>query len=265
MEATLRGYQTYANVTLIATYRTAFPGNDFTADPNAVAWWRFEQDDLTGDTLGFNDLTSFAITANTTYYKEGAASAYFRPVVTSADQTSLSIVDANLSDEFPGKNGTTNKKFSACFWTYISTLPTGTNYWGLLSKTNWYDGVSPYGYAVTCRAGGQIALNIGDKQLLHGSNVAAGRWYHITVTFDNATHTGTIQIWDATAGAALGTKATKTDFSPMAVSNAGFYVGGMDVLWYRAMRGFMDEVVVFNDILTDAEIAKIRAGTYGKP
>jgi hypothetical protein len=95
--------------------------------------------------------------------------------------------------------------------------------------------------------------------------IQPNQWYHVAVSFDDATHTGTISVWDDTAGALLGTDAKKTNFSPMNVDSAAFVIGGVDGLWYMSTAGLMDEVVVFNDVLTPQEIAKVRAGTYGKP
>jgi hypothetical protein len=102
------------------------------------------------------------------------------------------------------------------------------------------------------------------QSLVHGSSVRAGQWYHIAVTFDNATHTGTISIWDALAGAILGTVAQKTNFLSMGNSNDAFMLGSADGRWYANLPGLLDEVVVFNDVLTADDIAKIHAGTYGK-
>ncbi len=86
----------------------------------------------------------------------------------------------------------------------------------------------------------------------------------MVATFDDATHTGTISVWDDIAGAILGSDAKKTNFSAMNVDDAMFVIGGVDGLWYQTTNGLMDEVVIFNDVLTTTEIAKIRAGTYGK-
>jgi hypothetical protein len=63
----------------------------------------------------------------------------------------------------------------------------------------------------------------------------AGRWYHISATFDDATHTGTIRIWDDTAGAILGTDAKKTNFSAMVVNKTPLMIGG----WESFLVGFL--------------------------
>ncbi|MBE3144107.1 MAG: hypothetical protein IMZ61_09325, partial [Planctomycetes bacterium] len=70
-----------------------------------------------------------------------------------------------------------------------------------------------------------------------------------------------VRIWDDFAGAILGTD--KTGISPVNI-----FVGtGTIYRGYAAaafdMLGHVDEMVVFDDILTPGEIDEIRAGTYG--
>ena len=77
----LRAYQAYSNVTLVATYGTTKVGNDFTADPDCAALWRFESGPLLVDSIGSNTLGTSTPTANAADYKEGEASGvngYFR-------------------------------------------------------------------------------------------------------------------------------------------------------------------------------------------
>lgn len=261
----LRGYQTYANLTLVATYSVTLPGNDFTKDPNAVALWKFEGGKLTLDSLGTNTLANEnnAVVADTVSFKEGESAARFKTAVSWADRNWLSIPDANLAANFPGKSGKANKKLSICFWVYFDEIPNMTHAWPLVTKMNPDAGTISYG--VSCDKGGRISLYAGAEQLIHDSYVVAGRWYHISATFDDATHTGTIRIWDDTAGAILGTDAKKTNFSAMVVNKTPLMIGGWEGSWWGSLPGLMDEVVVFNDVLTTQEMAKVRAGTYGKP
>jgi hypothetical protein len=258
---------------LTATYGGHTPpptGNNFAADPDCVALWRFESGKLTSDSIGTNTLTNQAVTTESQDYKEGSASARFRsPAGVWEDRNWFSIADANLSTRFPGKNGTSNKRFSICFWAKFASIPDSANDLMLVTKANWEIGRASY--AVTCAPGGNIRLSVGNgtsgigDYLDHASAVSPGRWYHIAVTFDDGSHTGTISVWDDTAHATLGTDAKKTNFIAMNSSVDAFLIGGVDGTWYKSMDGLMDEVVVLRDVLTSQEIAKIRAGTYGKP
>ena len=93
--------------------------NDFSADPNCVALWRFESGALTTDSKGSNTLTAINTpTADTGDYKEGAASV---SLVKSSSQY-FSIADASLPTDFPCKNGGTGKIFSICAWFKSATL-----------------------------------------------------------------------------------------------------------------------------------------------
>jgi len=269
----LRGFQAYTGLTLKATYGTSTPpppaGNNFASDPNCVALWRFESGKLTLDSVGTNTLTNNGVIVETTDYQEGAASAQFASSPPYYDQDySLSISDANLSAKFPGKSGKANKKFSICFWTKIFQVPEGPTEIPLITKSN-LDAGKP-SYAILVLGSGQVALQMSSsvsdatRVLLQGSRLLSEEWYHVAVTFDDASHTGTISVWDGSTGTLLGTDAKKTTFPPMTVYNAAFYIGGLDGRGYETTNGLMDEVVVFNDVLTPDDITKIRAGTYGK-
>jgi hypothetical protein len=264
----LYGFQAYTGLTLKATYGTDTPpppaGNNFASDPDCVALWRFESGKLTIDSIGANTLTNQAVVAESGASQEGSASARFKKVEgTWEDRNWLSIADANLAPKFPGKSGTSNKRFSICFWTKLDSIPGGLHEWTLVTKAN--PEIPQLSYVIKVLPGGLIALDIGSGgHLEHGSPLRAGGWYHIAVTFDNASHTGTISVWDDTAQAILGADAKKTNFPAMGVTADAFVIGSVDQRWYASMDGLMDELAVFNDVLTPDEIAKIRAGTYGK-
>jgi hypothetical protein len=269
----LRGYQTYTGLTLTATYGTKVPpvkGNNFASDKNCVALWRFEPDKLTVDSIGTNTLTNKSVVGESAVYKEGSGSARFKLTKgVREDENWLAISDDQLSPQFPGKSGTANKRSSICFWTRFDSVPTGTNQWPLVTKANVTD--NRISYRLRCLTGGIISLAIGDgiaggasQSMEFGTPVVAGRWYHIAVTFDDASHTGTINVWDDTAGTLLGPQAKKTDFMSMGLSTDALVIGSIDKTWYASLDGLMDEVVVFNDLLTAEEIAKIRTGTYGQ-
>ena len=266
----LKGYQPYSGLTLKATYGTHTPpsptGNNFADDPHCVALWRFESGQLTTDSIGTNTLTNHGVTVDMGDHKEGLASArltstaeYWR------EYNTLSRADTSLSTGFPGKNGTNNKRFSICFWMRADGMAIEPNELVLACKSK------SYGIACTQRFN-QIILRIGTEtgdttdDLTHGSPIVPQTWYHIAVTFDDTSHTGTISVWDGTAGAVLGTDVAKTNFLPIHIDNLAFVIGGIDDLSLnRGTNGLMDEFVVFNDVLTPLEIAKIRAGTYGRP
>jgi hypothetical protein len=268
----LRGYQAYTGVTLTATYGGKTPpsqsGNNFASDTDCVAAWRFESGTLTLDSVKTNNLVNQSVTADTVNYREGAASASFHLATGWDDRNYLSIADADLTSQFPGKSGTTNKRFSICFWVKLDSIPNSMNEWPLVTKANWGAGTTCY--AITCVEGGKIALYVGTAGgtiggwMDSGVGLAIGRWYHVAATFDNVSHTGTITVWDDAADALLGPVATMTSFPAMDVNADAFMIGGIEGMWYKSLPGLLDEVVVFKDILTTTDLANIRAGTYGK-
>ncbi|MGE5295495.1 MAG: pre-peptidase C-terminal domain-containing protein, partial [Solirubrobacterales bacterium] len=264
----LRGYQAYTGVTLKATYGVEKKGNNFSVDTNAVAVWDFEADKLTIDSIKGLELDNSGVVADTTTFKQGESSARFDTAAQYwAEDYTFYMGDVNLPANFPGKSGTSNKTFSIAFWANFGVMTVSSEL-PLVSKRNIGAGQASYEIVLTQTA--QVALRIGtgtgytEETLTHGSSLVAGRWYHIVATFDNTTHTGTISVWDDTAGAILATDVKKTDFSAMNVDAATFVIGGVDNPWYETTNGLMDEVAIFNDVLTTTEIAKIRAGTYGK-
>jgi hypothetical protein len=268
----LRGYQAYTGLTLTATYGTEHvpppaTGNNFASDPDCVAVWRLEPDQLTTDSIGTNTLMNINVIAETSDYKEGMGCARFRLTGgVSAGQNYLSIADNKLAPSFPGKDNTSNKRFTICFWTKFKSIPNAVNEWPLVTKSN--PPLSQASYLIKCGPGGNITLEIGStggtlQKLTHATATSADVWYHVAVTFDNVSHTGTISVWDSQTQALLGMDAQRTDFATMSVSPAAFVIGGVDNVWYMNLDGLMDEVVVFKDILTPSEIAQIRAGTYG--
>jgi len=268
----LRGYQAYTGVTLKATYSVTTVGNNFASDPNAVALWRFEADKLTTDSRGTNALVNFKVLEEAASFKEGEGSARFSLNTDYwNDDWVLRIADANLSDNFPLKNGTKNKRFSVSFWVRFMPVPPAGNICPMITK--WLPN-SALSFAVFCQnagSGARMQLHIGNgtgvtyDTLEHESALVSNRWYHVTATFDDATHTGTLRVWDDTANAILGTDAKKTNFSPIFVGGADVVVGGQHSPAYQTLNGLLDEMVVFNDVLTPQESDKIRLGTFGKP
>jgi len=259
----LRGYQAYSGVTLTASYGVTVVGNNFAVDPNCVALWRFEAGKLTLDSIKTNKLKDVnSVDVNMVDYKEGAAAASFDR----NDGEYFSIIDANLSSGFPFKNGTGNNKISVCFWMKFDTM---TPWPYIFSKSL----SAKYGLGIVKTNLDKLEMLIGynsginAETFVHDSTLLPDRWYHVGITFDNASKAYRIRIWDATASAILGTDKTGTAVHNVVIDTGEVRIGhsaGRDRFNFN-LDGTLDEFVVFNDILTSAEIDKIRQGTYGKP
>ncbi|HPC95729.1 MAG TPA: pre-peptidase C-terminal domain-containing protein [Sedimentisphaerales bacterium] len=266
----LRAYQAYSGLTLVATYGTVAVGNDFTADPDCVALWRFETGQLTADSIGSNTLQTVETpTANATDHKEGEAAGdtqygYFR------------IDDANLDTGFPLKSGAATTRFSVAFWFKArsgSSQVTGAGMFTKGAETGPYTYSFAIGLHEPGGAGtGTIILNVGTSD---GSNlwlnnsgltkiVQRDQWYHLAVTYEQTTSTsGTLKSYlydpsdDSVATATIASTKIPVFNGPLALGILRWSTSRFD--------GLLDEVVVFKDILTPAEVNQIRQGSYGKP
>jgi len=262
----LRSYQTYAGMTLVATYGSAAAGNDFTADPDCRALWRFEPGELATDSIGMNDLqTQFTPTVETSDVQEGDGA---------GDLTGgrFLIADADLDAGFPLKSGDTNKDISVAFW---MKSPAGQNnatggvIFGKGGEAGQYSFL--VAFRETAGAGsGTLSVQIG---IYGGTNhdktypnkiIERDQWYHVAVTYEDHGTNGTvrIRIYDPSDDSVHET--VKTTIEGINVSNGPVKLG---TYRYSSQNyvGLVDEMVVFSDVLTPAEIDLIRQGSYGKP
>lgn len=226
--------------------------NDFSGDPHCVALWKFDNDAT--DSKGGNDLTPVdSPTYDSSVKKEGTHS---------ADLPSgpyFTIADADLDANFPGKNGTSEQSFSICCWYRKNSNKAGL----FVSKL----GVSgKWSYRIWQSSSSVIRFQIGYNNgesvtsLYFGTVTVADIWYHIAAVYNASDNSMKIRVWDDNAGALLDSNATETAGGDMTPADAPILIGG-DGGDYN-IDGYLDEVVIFKDVLTDDEIDDIRAGTY---
>ena len=137
-----------------------------------IALWRFEPGDLAADSEGTNDFVVLygAPASDAVDYKEGSGSLLL------AQGDRYQVVDANLSDDFPCKGGTSNDSVNMSFWVKISSG--GTAGWLQIAKD--------YSFAVfVYDAGVRLWMRLSDysttQSLYHLSVIERDKWYHITV------------------------------------------------------------------------------------
>ena len=230
------------------------------ADANCQGWWEFEDGALAVDS-SVNNLIGTVISgntsANTSIFWQGAASAYNG----SSTWSSLIVLDTNLNSDFPLKSGTSNKVFTWCIAVRTTFLGrrafmgkynyTGKQSFLLLDETGvptlWTGYNSGANTEVTSYTGGTMSAN---------------QWYHIAVTYDDSTKAYRIRVWDDSAGALLGADETGTLTNNISLSDAPFNVGNIDPT-FSGHVGYLDDVVVFNRVLTVDEIDAIRNQTFG--
>ena len=234
--------------------------NDFSGDANCVALYNFANGDFTTDSIGGNTLTdNNAVGVEAVDFKTADQCADFN-----GTDEFFSVADGDLDAGFPFKSGDTHKKISVCFWMKI----------GSLDATSQYQ-VSKYSTADADRSWAAYIVGTSDWfKMIIGYNSGAsfqaydtfhalvtGRWYHVGVRFQDSDKSFTFRIWDDTASSVI------LDFDDNFTQNiwiddADFCIGARES-GSSYFDGLLDEVVIFKDILTDAEIDEIRAGTYG--
>lgn len=229
--------------------------NDFSGDANCKALWRLEDGALTTDSKGGNTLAAYATpTANTTTFKEGAASCDFDA------GDGLYIGDGDTDTGFPFRSadgGGRIMNLSLAAWVYS-------------------DGISGYQTIFAqAQASATFWIRINPSGILEfyvyvagwehgdfGTAMSATTWYHVGVTYQDSDNSYRIRVWDDTAGDYLGADVTGS-FSGSPQITGQRYTVGSEAFATSNWIGLLDEVVVFNDVLTTDEIDQIRAGTFG--
>jgi len=233
--------------------------NDFSGDSNCKAVWNLDSGALTTDSKGSNTLTdNNTVGTDGADYKQGDQSADF----VNANDEYLSITDANLDAGFPLKNGDSNKKISLCFWMKHDDL---VSYY-IMGK--WNAAGAKRSILVSKGWGDDLWLYIGynggasNESVAHASIFAANIWYHVGITLDDSDKSYRIRVWDDNASAILGSDKTGNFTNNINIEDAAWTIGRREDSGY-SLDGHLDEICIFNDILTTDEIDQIRAGTYG--
>ena len=232
--------------------------NVFTGDPNCVALWRFESGALDTDTIGNNDLTSSNL-ADSASYKEGSNAVQITYTTSSAV-----VADANLDSGYPFKSGGTQRNISVCFWAYYTGIGNGRRLYGKYAASA---GNRSFGiiFDTTQDTKIYVGYNSGNSaEILSDTSttLVANQWYHVGVTFDTSKN-WRIRIWDDTGSSVGETSGTATNSVYISAIAQGIGSDGDAAAGWGS--GKLDELVVFNDVLTAEQIDMIRSGTYGAP
>lgn len=249
---------TPAWATVFVVMRTAGAANVFSGDPNCEAVWLLENGALTTDSTGNgNTLTNDGVVATTTHMEGSYAGDW-----EATETDSLLRADADLSSDFPLKSGGTQTDISVCFWVHFESI--GTNY--MVSKYDDSGSYRSFGVFVTSaynKIGVVIGTSSGASSAIKYSSdvVTTGTWYHVAVTYQASTRNYTLRIWDDTAGSVL-CNDSGTYASDMSITTASWILGARNAGVTACLDGLLDEVCVFNDILSTTDIDNIRSGLY---
>jgi hypothetical protein len=241
--------------------------NDFSADTHCVIVWNLEDAALTTDSgpVGTNTLsTNSTVTADTGVYMQGAASGRWN----SAESDTMRILDAELSAGCSLKSGYAPAiQVTVCLWFRADTSTANTSLFNKYTTSP----ANSRQLRINFQSTNTIFVTVGGSDednttynVAHASTLSDDTWYHLTVGWDDATKTTTIRLRNA-AGQAVGSDVTDSGAAYTMGKKAGpvtigSYNGSGDFL-----DGYLDEVVVFNDLLTDDEVRKVAKGLYGNP
>lgn len=246
-------------------YAAASPGNNFSGDSRFQARWRFEAGALETDSIGTNTLTANGSpTADPLGVQEGADAANLGAV-----NSCFSIADSALSANFPWKT-TGNNQGTLCGWFIF----TGLDNSGSTLQALWGKGPeSGYGGVGAFVAGGGLGGTAGDLTVLINSTFYDTGFaiptmvpLHIAFVIDGVGLTLKVRVYNYITGIA-------TDYGPFTITapSLGTYTdafalgnstGRLSTFIVYTMGGWLDEVVVANALLSDAEIDEIREETY---
>ena len=213
--------------------------------------------------MGTNTLTNHGVTANTTDKKEATSSASLQ----AAQNDYFSIANASLSSMFPFSGAAAPKTISVAFWMKLNSLPLVGYTYDPFSKLD--NSRALVTFTTMIGDGGQMGFFIGTadsrryEDAWTASVIVPGQWYHVVVTYRDSDRSYQINVWSAETGAVLAER-TGALTNNIVVTNADVYLGArQDLEANRFLDGLLDEMVVFNDVLTPDEMAKIRAATFG--
>jgi hypothetical protein len=238
--------------------------NNFALDTDCVALYRQESGALADDSKGSSDLVNQNVTANTTYYKEGAAAGDY-------DESQQAQLAGNkgveLADDFPGGwQGAPHYYLTGAFWyrPTLDALDAPVSMWNHLSyhARVWALSLNTTTVVLTWHLGG---ASYDSLSLNHA--IALDTWYHITFTFDCYNGEAHIYLYDSSDGQTYQADSTTEVFPTEMYAEAGrtqtFRIGGWpDFGSGDYIEGQIDEVVIFKRILSAWEATAIQRGIF---
>jgi len=264
----------------------AYPGydgpNDFTVLP-PEALWLFEtgsmlldETDNNNDWVLYSEDPSFPIVVDTAAKIEGVSSLKLYSYYGQFANPQVRIQDVALSADFPYKTDRANDEFTICFWMKHHDVWNAAGaswedeYWSKSYLFRKY--VSSYvhfGLHMEWWDDGDVKGELrfiyytdegGNTEQYHKfQNFVPDKWYHVAVTYKPGEYR--IRVFDNDAAAQLGVDVTGV--AGTIKENAGYLQLYQGRTSGTNSTTWIDEMVVFNRVLSVADIDKVRAGTYG--
>jgi len=235
--------------------------------PSCQAVWNFEPGAMLVDSMGKQiDLTAYSPgspSADATC-KEGATSALF---TRSAGQH-LYALDEDLPAGFPLKSDYASKLMTICFWLRMTTALTSGQVFNLITK-----GLAGYDPSLELQLiwGGTNLMRLVAKWGLTASteysythtgiNLAHSTWYHIAVRIDGTASKILKMRIAVDGGSTYDVTGAPSDVLRLSSTHRRLVIGAKDS-GNDALDGRIDELLFFNNLLSDAEVVNVKNGTF---
>ena len=237
--------------------------NDFSHDNNCIALWKFENVPGFGiDSRGNNDMTLVSVTPETTLIQEGAqASNHPLPI------SKFTCSDSSLDTGFPLRlqdGASAGYGISVAAWARFTVLSTVSS----AEQTVW---------AKYCTGGDLrtmiVWMELNNKiRLRKGYNSGQSAeydqyetvpsldtWYHFSMGYEETNKSYFLVIKDS-AGTSLGADLSRNFVQTTSLRVVPFTLGGVGNT--KSLRGYLDEVVVWDVKKSLGDMEKVRKGTY---
>lgn len=245
-------------------YAEVSPANVFSGDPTCKAVWPLEPDSLIADIQGTNTLTNNNTVSASANWKEGFSSGQFD----SASSRYMSVADTDLDSGFPLKNGEANKDITICMWVWFFTLPGEAAGHPLFTKYNTVDDKRSI-FLGTITTGGDTKFRLMQGHTtgtglevgtVHPTVLAAGRWYHLKVTYVESGFAYDYELWDDTGQSE--TTSNDTFSQGISVRDSPVEIGSFSA-GTGTHNGLIDEVVIYDRAITADENEMVREMRFG--
>jgi hypothetical protein len=191
---------------------------------------------------------------------EGSCAADFE----STNNEHFYIADSSLSSGFPFKSTGSAREGSFAFWFKPESVPGAGNYDHLVSKWDYVGSKICFSVLLTDNtlkvSQGYGSSGTTDETLSTGKTIVAGTWYHVGITLSQTSKVCVVRIWDTSTASATTYSATFSN--SIRITDTQFIVGGSYNNTTDHYDGLIDELVVFNRVLSEAEFDSIRAGAF---
>jgi PKD repeat protein len=235
--------------------------NNFSADSRFISYWNFDVSSFTNDALGSNHLTNSSITQSTSHTLIGSYSGYFYNAYGYR-------ADVDLGDDFPYKNGTSNKKAFVSFG--MSPYALNAKYYVISKYRAASNGRS---YLIQCDSGyikALIGYNSGDsvQTIQHETRIPDnGLLYHVRVWHDDIGGDDDqgrvkIQVYNVSSATYVGSATYVSSVQHIHVNSYEFCVGAQSQSHGDLYRGHIDALVIAKDWPTDEEAHQIMLDTF---